>query len=212
MRSPVKPFPRSDRSESPGALVALGLLLLGAGLFAACAPSDPVAEVEEARTRYSAEVASFSVDQRPREGALEPPPAGDEATGEAEAGETAAPPVASEAEAGDEAAGEATEPAEPVEVRQDVLLDILLRFDGHDPLPGVTLDITHADADDREKGVYRAYIDTTGVHRGPPAQIVHRLEDVPYVEGDGFHAEVRSPVPAGERDLYRELAEAGEGS
>ncbi len=210
MRSPVKLIDaRSDLSRSPRALVTLGLLLLGAGLLAACGPSDPTAEVEEARARYSAEVVSFSVDQRPESPPVEPPAAVTDGDIDAEAGETAE--GADEAAATEAGAVEPAEPTEPVDVRQDVLLDIVLRFDGHDPLPGLTLDITHAGADDREKGVYRAYIDTTEVYRGPPVQIVHRLEDVPYEEGDGFHAEVRSPVPAGERDLYRELAESGEG-
>lgn len=207
MRSPVKLLDvRSDPSARPGALSALGVLLLAAGLLGACGPSDPTAEIEDARSRYSAEVVSFSVDQRPETPPVEPPAAVAEGEIDAAAGETAE---------GAEAAAtgaDAAESVEPVDVRQDVLLDIVLRFDGQDPLPGLTLDVTHAGADGQEKGTYRAYIDTSEVHRGPPAQLVHRLEDVPYEEGDGFHAEVRSPVPAAERDQYRELSEPGEGS
>lgn len=207
MRSPVQLFAaRFDRPGRPKALATLAALLLAAGAIGACGPSDPTAEIEDARSRYSAEVVSFSVDQRPESPPVEPP-TGDDAAGDAADAE-------GEAEVGsDEAALEETmEPTEPIDVRQDVLLDILLRFDGQDALDGLTLDITHVDPDKQEKGAYKAYIDVSDVHRGPPAQIVHRLEDVPYEEGDGFHAEVRSPVPAAERDQYREFAETGEGS
>lgn len=208
MRSPVKLFDRRpDLSARPGACAALGVLLLAGGLLGACGPSDPTAEIEDARSRYSAEVVSFSVDQRPQASPAEPPAA--VTGGEVDAGAGEAEQGADEAAAPEAAAAE---PVEPVEVRQDVLLDIVLRFDGHDPLPGLTLDITHAGADDREKGTYKAYIDTSDVYRGPPVQVVHRLEDVPYEEGDGFHAEVRSAVPAAERDQYREFSESGEGS
>ncbi len=40
-------------------------------------------------------------------------------------------------------------------------------------------------------------------------QYTHVLEDVPYEEGDGFFAEIRHPVPAEERHLYREFSTAG---
>lgn len=208
MKSPVKLFDlRFALSARPGACAALGVLFLAAGVLGACGPSDPTAEIEDARSRYSAQVVSFSVDQRPETPPVEPPAAVTGGEVDAAAGEAAE-------DTGEPADPEAAtaEPTEPVAVRQDVLLDIVLRFNGHDPLDGLTLDITHADADDQAKGTYRAYIDTSDVHRGPPVQIVHRLEDVPYVEGDGFHAEVRSPVPAAERDQYREFSETGEGS
>lgn len=202
MRAPAKPFDvRTPLFEPARSLVALALLVLGAGLLGACAPSDPVQELEDARSRYSVEAVSFSVDQTP---------AGGDAF--------AAPPMPAEGEGGEAAAGEgageeggAVEPMEPVEVSQDVILDLLVRWDGRDPLPGLTIDITHADVDGNEKGSHRAYIETADVHRGPPTQMVHHLEDVPYEEGDGFHAEVVSPVPAGERAQYREFSEGGEG-
>lgn len=215
MRAPEKPldarapFPWIPRSLAGMAgragMAALALLVLAAGLLAACGPSDPVQEVEDARSRYSVEVASFSVDQTPTGGLFNQPPS-EPPEGEVE-------DAGAEGEGADQAgAGEETmEPAEPMAVSQDVILDLLVRWDGRDPLPGVTIDITHADADGNEKGAHRAYLETADVHRGPPTQMVHRLEDVDYVEGDGFHAEVRSPVPAGERGEYREFSEGGEG-
>lgn len=210
MKSPVKLFDlRFALSARPGACAALGVLFLAAGVLGACGPSDPTAEIEEARSRYSAEVLSFSVDQRPETPPVEPAAVTD---GEVDAAAGEAAEDTDEAADPEAATAEPTEPTEPVDVRQDVLLDIVLRFDGHDPLDGLTLDITHAGSDDQTKGTYRAYIDTSDVHRGPPVQLVHRLEDVPYEEGDGFHAEVRSPVPAAERDQYREFSETGEGS
>jgi hypothetical protein len=211
VRAPFPEIPRSladmagraGRAGRAGLALLVPFLVLGAGFFGACGPSDPAQEVEDARSRYSVEVPSFSVDQTPAAGdVFTPPPEGEE-------GEATEAGVAGEGAAED--AG-AMEPAEPVEVSQDVILDLLVRWNGRDPLPGITVDITHADADGNEKAVYRAYLETSDVHRGPPTQMVHRLEDVDYVEGDGFHAEVRSPVPAGERGEYREFSEGGEGS
>lgn len=209
MRSPTTsldsttPAPRSAR-----ALVALSAFLLIGGLAVACGPADPVEELESTRARYSAEVASFSVDQTPARQAFTPPAAG-EAEGETEdaaAGET--PPAEAGAEAGEDGAAPAVE---EVPLTQDVILDLLVRFQGREPLEGITLDITHADADEQVKGTYRAWIDVSDVPRGPPAQKVHRLEDVPYEAGDGFHAEVRTPIPESERSAYREFEGIGEG-
>lgn len=208
LSSPLHPTRRSARL--PRSAAAAAVLVLAAGLLAGCGPDDPAEQVEAARARYEAEAVSFSVDQTPRGPAQEPAaapgetaPAPDEAAGEEPA--TERPP-------GDEAAGDAAlDGAEAADLEQDAILDILLRFNGTDPLPGITVDVTHADAAGNDKRVHLVYLDTSNVHRGTPTQIVHRLEDVPYEEGDGFHATVRSPIPPAERDLYREFAEAGEG-
>jgi hypothetical protein len=94
----------------------------------------------------------------------------------------------------------------PAEVTSDVVLDIVVRHDSREKLPGITVEVELADGARREKEHYRVWIDTPRIERGPGAQVSYVLEDVPYVEGDAFFVEVRSPVPAAERGLYREFS------
>lgn len=176
------------------------LLVLCLGAACGGAPENSAERVDEIRSRYSADLNGFAVHQVPVEGEETMPEGPDD--GAVEEG----------AEAGEEAeAAEAA--AEEVPVRQDVILDILLSRESREPLPGITVDIEHVGPEPERavKESYRAYLDASGVHRGAGTQVVHRLEDVDYVEGDGFHVEVRHPVPPGERGEYQEFQEAGEG-
>lgn len=188
---------------SPKSILALPALCLLA--FAACAgePEDPAERIAEARAGYTAKLNGYTVDQVPLAGA-EPP-----------ALEAAAEPDA-EAAVGEDEAGELAETAEAetlaeVPLRQDVILDILVSRSGHEALPGITVDVTQVDPQEEEKATWKVYLDTSGLPRGPGTQMVHRLEDVDYVDGDGFFVEVRTPVPAAERGEYREFQEATEG-
>ena len=174
-------------------LVAVAVLMIPFWLVA-CAPQD----VNTLRGSYSAELNSFVVQEQPAavfddvqtvEG------------GEGEEGQTAG---------GEEAAdGEEAETQPTVPPSKNVLLDISLRHEGAGKLPGVTLDITQADASEAEKDHWRVYVDTSDL--AVEKQITHTLEDVDYTEGDGFHVEVRSHVPPEERDEYQEFSQA-EGS
>lgn len=183
------------------ALPALCLLV-----FAACAggPEAPAERIAEARAGYTATLNGYTVDQVPLAGA-EPP-----------ALDAGAEPDA-EAAVGDAGTGELAETAEAetlaeVPLRQDVILDILVSRRSHEALPGITADVTQVDAQEDEKASWKVYLDTSDLPRGPGAQMVHRLEDVDYVEGDGFFVEVRTPVPVAERGEYREFQEAAEGA
>jgi hypothetical protein len=178
-------------------ILALTTLCLAAVLGLACAsePEDPAERVSEIRSRYSARLNGLVVHQVPEEPA-EPPV---EVPGEA------AEPVAD-----DQAEG--VEVLPPVPVAQAVTLDILVSKDGRDTLPSLTLDITQVDAQEQAKASWKAYLDVADVQRGPGTQISYRLEEVEYEEGDGFHVEVRHPVPAAERGEYREFQEHTEGS
>lgn len=176
------------------ALAALAVLGLAAVGLTACGPSDPQERVAELRGRYTAELNSFSVQEVP----LEPEPLPGE-EGEMEGEEAAA----------EEAAGGEGEGMEPVPVRKDALLDILIQNRANEPLPGLTLDVTLVDADKNEKARYRPYMDTSGLLKGRGESFIHRVEDVPYEPGDGFHVEVRHPIPAAERGEYREFSAAG---
>lgn len=155
-------------------------------------PEDKVARL---RGMYAARLNGFLV---------QAPPAPEPAIPAEEGAEPSAPPVTPTppAEGADEMAEPmAIEPANP-----DIMLDILIQHDSPTILPGVTVDITHVDADKNEKGSWKVWFDTSTVKKANVTQYTHVLEDVPYVEGDGFFAEVRHPVPAEERSQYRELS------
>ena len=96
---------------------------------------------------------------------------------------------------------------DPGAARQQVVLDLMVGWQGGDPLPGLTADVSIADTSGKEKDHRRAWLDVTRVDQGG-AQLSIVLDDVPYQAGDGFYVEVRSPVPAAERGEYREFASA----
>lgn len=178
--------------------------LLFALCLAACggAPESPADQLEEIRSRYAAELNGFAVHQVPVAAEGEEPMMPEGA------------PTGVVEEAAEEVAGEEAMPtAEPVAVRQDVILDILLSRESREALPGITVDIEHVGPEPERavKATHRAYLDTSDVLRGAGTQVVYRLEDVDYQEGDGFHVEIRHPIPAGERGEYREFQEFGGG-
>lgn len=169
------------------------ILVLASALACGGAPDDPAEQVAEIRSGYAAELNGWVVDQRPVEPELPAPEA--EAPGEeAPVGDDGAPPEDEEAVA---------EPAAPV--RQDVILDVLMSRESRESLPGVTVDVTQVDAEQNPKQTWQVYVDTADVLPGPGTQITHRLEDVDVAPGDGFHVEVRHPVPPDERSQYREF-------
>lgn len=92
--------------------------------------------------------------------------------------------------------------------KQEIVLDVLVRWDGTKPLDGVTIDLSVADAAGREKAVRHLWVDTAGLGKGPGKQVTLTLTDLPYQAGDGFFVEVRAPIPAAERSAYREFAAA----
>jgi hypothetical protein len=167
--------------------------------FAACAKSGEE-RAAELRARYEAQLNAFAVRQQPEldlDGAAVPGPEG--------AGD--AMPAGDAPPAGDPADVPADVPAAvpPPEVRQDVMLDILVSHTAPEKLPGITLDVSHVGADQKEKGHWRVWVDTSTLERGPGTQVTHVLEDVDYQPGDGFHVEVRPSIPPEERSQYLEL-------
>jgi hypothetical protein len=154
----------------------------------------PEEKVARTRVRYEASINGFVVQQQPLE---TPPPPADEPEG----GES---PEASE---GVEEEGEQVE-LEPISLRQDVLVDVVIRHESAEKLDGITVDITMADGE-REIETWRVWFDTSKIEKGPGSQFSHTLEDVDYQPGYGFGAEIRFPIPAEERSQYREFADAG---
>lgn len=159
-----------------------------------CSPKSPEEKIAELRSFYSARLNGFLVDEEPIVAEV--------TVGEDLEVEAAVEEVEAEAEA-DMAIEE-----EPVAVRQSVRLDILIQHRARERLPGVTVEISMADAAGNEKQHWRAWFDTTDVERATVTQFTHILEDVGYEEGDGFFVEIRHPVPVEERDEYREFAPA----
>ena len=176
-----------------GAVLGLGLLL---SVLSACGPSDPVAKLAEQRSQYRASLNSMTVREEPLEMPAEMP----------EGEEGAEADAAAEA-AADEGAMEIEEVA-PVPVRQIVMLDILVQSDSYEQLPGITLDVSMVDAGQSPKGDWKIWVETSTLSKGGTMSVTHEIEDVDYVEGDGFYVEVRHPIPEGERGDYRELSVA----
>ncbi len=163
---------------APALCVAAFLLLL-----AACASEVGVAD---ARAGYIAELQSFSV-----------VPAPEAAAEQAEAEVTAA------AEPESDTPGQGEAPPEPG--MATVLLDFLIHNEGSGTLDGVTVDLTIAGPDGNEKERRLLWVDTVGLTKGSQRQVAHELTDAAYTEGDGFHVEVRHPIPMEERGDYREF-------
>jgi hypothetical protein len=101
---------------------------------------------------------------------------------------------------------EALESFEPVPVVQEVLMDILIQHDSAEKLSGLTVDISMVDGQGNDKGHWRIWFDTADIPKATPTQFTHILEDIGYVEGDGFFVEVRQPVPASEYGAYKEFS------
>ena len=166
-------------------------------LLAACG-GTPEERVARLRGMYSAELNGFLV-QRPKPPEPEIPAEGEEMM-EPAAEEAAAEEMEGEGEGEIEMAP----PANP-----NILLDILIKHDSPEMLPGITVDISMADSAGNSKGAWKVWFDTSTVRKANITPYTHVLEDVPYVEGDGFFAEVRHPVPVEERGEYKELSSAG---
>lgn len=189
----------------PAHLAAAALLLVAA--LAACAPQSPEDRVTALRGEYEAKLNSFQVVERP----VAPMPA-TAPVEEAAAGPPGAEPVIGEdiLPSADPDAAEPEPAAAGPEVRQDVILDIVVFNRSDERLPGLTLDVEQADARGEAKTSYRIYVDTSNIAPRSQGAVSHRLEDVDFAPGDGFHLEVRQSILPEQRDEYRELAEAGE--
>lgn len=191
-----------------GTTTALALVVMLAAALTACKQLSHAERVAKLRDRYEATLNGFAVRETPVAVDVETvSPEGEEATAADEAVEET---VAAETGAMDvtDEEGEMAEPAEP-EMRHDVILDIVVRHDADEPLPGITLDVSHADASGTEKAHHRIWVDTSDLVKGDSLQVNHTLEDVDYTEGDGFYVEVRKPVPPSEQGEYAEFSNGG---
>lgn len=184
--------------EVPVAPVALLVTAGFSFLLLACAEKSPDEKVEAMRGRYSAELTNFVVMKEPAaEPMMDPGAEGTSADGGG--GEEA---VASDE--GNEGDDELMEPAS-VEVSRDILLDILVQNTGSESLPGITVDVSQIDPSGTAKNGWKVFLELPNLAHGMTEQVSYVLEEVDYEEGDGFHAEVRTPVPPAERGDYAEF-------
>jgi hypothetical protein len=94
-------------------------------------------------------------------------------------------------------------------VEQSIALDVQLSHDSPEALAGITLDVSHRGADKKEKRHLREWVDVAGLAAGDSRQVTLHLDGSGYSPGDLFRVEVREPVPAADRPLYREFSQPG---
>ena len=177
-----------------GAVVILALALVG---LVACAPGDPVAQVQKARADYEVALNGFYV---------EPPAAPEPEEESAEEGDAEAEPVEGEGE------GESAEEA-PLPVGPSILnMDLLVSTTGDNTLEGITVELEHVDAAREVKSVRQVWLDTTGVSKGVSATKALKVEIDDFEPEDAFSVEIKVPVPAEEISNYREFDGVGSGS
>lgn len=177
-------------------------LLVFCGLMTACTPQDPVERVTEIRGQYRIELNAWlpqNVDGGSDEG---------EAGLDSETEFGSEVGIATDLENGDE--GTETDDGadglddEGMSASTDILFDLVVYLGGKEALPGVTIDVIHADPFKKEKLVFKEWLDTNGMVKGETRQVsfVTSIDD--FVDGDVFSVVVRSIVPPSELGDYRE--------
>ncbi len=197
--------------------LAAAALPAAALLGAACAQPTPEERVAGLRSHYEATLQNFVIRETPLVDPLVDPLA--DPLADAEPALEGEEPAAEEAPAEGEAAALGEELIEEVPVRQDVVLDILVRHDNHENLPGLTVEVAQLGEGASEelsweeiqsgaKATWRVYVETSAIGRGQGNSVLHKLEDVDVAPGDRFVVTVRDPVPPEDRGDYREFSEA----
>ncbi|MEM8994503.1 MAG: hypothetical protein AAGF23_06895 [Acidobacteriota bacterium] len=176
-----------------------------------CAEKTPAEKVAEARASYVVELNSwFPREPEPEPVADEAPADGEAADGEAADGEDA--PADGEAADGEGADAE----LEILDVDADtgprqvnVFFDLIVLFEGDEPLGGLTLDVSQADGSGAEKKSWLHYVELPDHIKGSTKQVSFETQGVEFEEGDQFSVILRKVVPPDEQGEYREFASAG---
>ena len=190
------------------AILVCSLTLVAFLLTLGCAPKSPEEQVAMSRAEYTVTLNSF-LPQRPEP---EPILEGDMAAEAGEAVGEAAAMAAESAMEGDEEAAEGEEMEEMSEdlgpQSTDILFDLIVRYDGTNPLSGLTLEVSHADAFEKEKASFRHWLELPPMVKSETKQVSFVREIPNFEDGDLFSVELRSAVPAEERGEYREFSNA----
>ncbi len=205
-----------SRSPRPLQVIALAATLVLLLSIVACGPGSPEEKVTQTRGQYSVKLENwFPKVEEPdpyaeTETIDEQGEALDEA-GEAEAtatsgevamdGETEA---TGEGEEGDEEIAEAA-PEGPTPTT--IFFDLIVLFSGSEPLDGITVDVTHADASGAEKRTWRKYLETPGIVKSEARQIGFE-EEVHFEEGDVFSVQLLKYVDPANYGEYKEYTAA----
>ena len=193
-----------------------------------CSPASPEAQVTATRAQYTVRLESFSAHEQE----VEEPAMEEMATMEGEAAEATAGAAETAAGAAETAAGAAETAAVAAEVAEgeggedgmemeamdleeasgprptDIILHLLVRFNGDTALPGITVEVTQQDPFGKEKEPTLQWIDTADMSKSDVKQVDLKLEGIDYEDGDGFSVLLSQAVSAEERGQYREYAEA----
>ncbi len=184
MTSPQEDVVLSTKSLARAVLLPLLGVALAAAAGLACSRKSPADKIAEVRNQYTVQ------DARPQK---------QNPIGDASAMDVALSEGEEAREAGTAAPAQAARPT-------SILFDVVLSFRGSQSLPGITLDITHTDAQGRTKEVRRQYVETPKMTNSGVLQQGFVLDNLQYEEGDGFQVDVRSFIPVEERGEYREFA------
>lgn len=182
-------------------LVLAMLLAPFAVAVIACAPTDPAARVAKARAKYQVRINSWLEKPAP---VAEAPAVEDGVDGE-EPADLDLEPVLDET--GEEIA-ELVEVAEAEPAATTIIFDLLVLFEGNDPLPGITVEILHQGGSGATKETRRQWIETAGLVKGDTRQVTFELEGWHLEEGDSFGVSLRASIPPEERGEYAEFADA----
>lgn len=180
----------------------------------ACTPPTPEEQVAASRAQYKVTLNAFVPQDPPvEETAPELIGGGEDGIELVDmevagvVGEEGADGEAVAAAAADETGEEVIEDAGPA--TRDILFDLVVIFDGSDPLPGLTLDVSQADPFEKEKATFRHYIELDPMVKSETKQVSFILEGIEnYEEGDLFSVNLREYVAPEDRGEYREFVEA----
>ncbi|MEM6794752.1 MAG: hypothetical protein AAF725_12305 [Acidobacteriota bacterium] len=202
-------------SREPLQLAAFARVLIPCLVLtlAACQPQTPEEQVDQSRSQYVVQLNSwFPREPEPVEPAVSEETAEDAASAaDEEAAETA---TAAEAEGEGEGAedAEAVEPEPEQPATVDIYFDLIVNFSGNSPLPGLTVDVSQADASGSEKKAWRHYLELPEHSKGSSKQVNFTTEGLEFAEGDQFSVVLEEYVAAEDRGEYREYGEAAAGA
>ena len=105
------------------------------------------------------------------------------------------------------AAAPATEPPAAAPRSVEVIFDLLVTHQQAENLPGITLDVSHADPFGKEKRTWRRYLEVPEMIKGKSAQLSFTEKVDNFVEGDTFSVILEKNVAPADRGAYREFAQ-----
>lgn len=195
----------------------LAALIVSCLVLVGCPAGSPEEQVAAKRALYTVELNSWyaEAESEPVDETVEIPVEGEEAAAEDDAGQVMDVDEADEPNAADEIAAEDEGEGPDVTVAagpelHTIVFDLLVLYDGRDePLPGLTVEVTHAGADGQEKGSWLQYLEMPNIAKGVSKQVGFQREGVVFEEGDVFAVNVNKNVPADLRSEYREFQTAG---